>query len=275
MPALRRFLTWLLLAALCLPPARAGERLSLGVAPHSSARIVVAQYQPPRAALQAALGVPVDVVTARDFTDFARRALAQEYDIVVTTAHQAALLRDDAGFIPLLTYRADFEAVALAAFDSGNGRVQNLAGRPVLGLSPASLVTLWGSDWLARNDVKPKTLTYITASDSVAELVLRGEAAAGFMSLANYQKLPPEVRARLFILDRSGPLPGRVYLLSPRLAGREPAVRAALAAFADSAAGQRYFADNRLGGYRPVERQELDAMRRYADSVRRQLRAAP
>ena len=263
----------LLLCCLGPPPAAtAAETFHLGVAPHSSVRIVIAQYQPLRAALQGALEIPVEVSTARDFTAFMRRALAFDYDIVITTAHQAAVLRDDAGFIPLLTYRADFEAVAVSAFDSGIVNVRELNARPVLGLNPASLVTLWGIDLLEKNQVRAKSLAYITASDSVAELVLRGEAAAGFMSLANYQKLAHEMRARLRIVARSGPLPGRVYLLSPKCAAHEKTVRATLASFAGGDAGQRYFAENQLGGYRPIKRAELDAMRNYADAVRRQLR---
>lgn len=269
----RRIQACLLLVGLCLPlAATAAEILRLGVAPHSSARIVIAQYQPLRAALQGALEMPVEVATARDFTAFVQRALAFDYDIAVTTAHQAAVLRDDAGFIPLLTYQADFEAVAVSTTDSGITGVRDLDARPVLGLNPASLVTLWGIDLLDKSQVRAKSLAYITASDSVAELLLRGEAAAGFMSLANFQKLAPEVRTRLRIIARSGPLPGRVYLLSPKCAAREKAVRAMLVSFAGSDAGQRYFSENQLGGYRPIKREELDAMRNYADSVRRQLR---
>ena len=36
--------------------------------------------------------VPVEIVTAPDFTEFARRAMAQDYDIAITTGHQARLL---------------------------------------------------------------------------------------------------------------------------------------------------------------------------------------
>lgn len=252
----------------------AGENLRIGVAPHSSARIVMTQYQPLRTALQTALGLQCEVSTARDFTDFARRSLALDYDLVITTAHQATLLRDDAGFIPLLTYQADFEALAVTAVDSGASAVGHLQGRAILGLNQASLVTLWGLDWLRRHRVKPGSIDFITASDSVADLLLRGEATAGFMSLANHQKLAPQIRNRLAVIDSSGPIPGRVYLLSPKHTGKEASVRKALADFAASDIGQRYFADNGLLGYRAIRKPELDAMRPYAESVRQQLRSS-
>jgi len=252
--------------------AARAENFRVGVAPHSSPRVILALYQPLREALQQALGMPVEIATASDFTDFARKALAFDYDIAVTTAHQAALLRDDAGFIPLATYLADFESLVVTARDSGIRQAVDLNGRAALGLSPSSLVTLWGLGWMQKNHVEPKSVGYITASDSVAQQLLNQEAAVGFMSLPNFEKLKPDVQARLTIFARSGPMPGRVYLLSPQQSQREKAVREALAKFAASEAGRRYFADNLLGGYRPVPAAELDAMRPYAAAVRKQLK---
>jgi phosphonate transport system substrate-binding protein len=48
-------------------------------------------YQPLRVQLEKALCMPVEVVTAPDFTEFAKRMLRQEYDIAVTTGHQTVL----------------------------------------------------------------------------------------------------------------------------------------------------------------------------------------
>jgi phosphonate transport system substrate-binding protein len=50
-------------------------------------------YQPLRRQLEISLKQPVEVQTAPDFNEFARRALNQEYDIAVTTGHQARLLK--------------------------------------------------------------------------------------------------------------------------------------------------------------------------------------
>lgn len=90
----------------------------IGVAPHSSARVILEMYQPLRLYLEQALGSPVEIVTAPDFTEFARRAVAQQYDIAITTGHQARLLQSDAAYRPLLTYQSDFKAVALVGPDS-------------------------------------------------------------------------------------------------------------------------------------------------------------
>jgi phosphonate transport system substrate-binding protein len=227
-------------------------------------------YQPLRAQLEKTLGVPVEVVTAPDFTEFARRMLHQEYDIAVTTGHQARLAQTDADYIPLATYSADFRAVALVAGNSKFKTAKDLVGKPVLGLSPTSLVTLWGQHWMKQNG-NPDTLRYVSASDSVARLVLSGEAVAGFTSLANYQSLSRELQAQMRFLVISDPLAGRVYMLNKRQAARKDAIDGALAAFASSPEGKTYFEKYKLEGYRKLKPKELELMEPYAREVRASL----
>lgn len=270
------FRTACMLAVLivCALPARAAETFVLGVAPHTSARVILEMYRPLRQFLEEQLQCQVEIITAPDFTEYARRGLGQAYDLAITTGHQARLFETDAGYLPLLTYRADFRSVALVA---AGGPVQTLAdldGKKVLGLSAASLVTLWGQHWLENNRISMQPITYVSASDSVAQQVAAGDAALGFTSLANYQKLPAELRARLKILVESQPMAGRVYLLNGRQAGRREKVEAALWAFAATPAAQQYFAANQLEGYRPLRPAELEKMDPYAAEVRRLLRTA-
>jgi hypothetical protein len=82
--------------------------------------------------------------------------------------------------------------------------------------------------------VPDTTLRYVSASDSVGQLLLRGEGSAGFMSLANYQSLSPAARDGLRVLAESLPMAGRVYALNARHAARREAISAALWAFADT-----------------------------------------
>ncbi len=263
---------FLLLPALALAAGTASAPFRIGVAPHSSARVIIEMYQPLRLYLEQVLKRPVEIVTAPDFTEFARRGVAQTYDIAITTGHQARLLQTDARYLPLLTYQADFKAVALVAADSPYREPKDLAGSSVIGLSASSLVTLWGQHWLLRNSVANATLRYVSASDSVAQLLLKGEGSAGFMSLANFQNLPPPVRAQLRLLAESLPMAGRVYLLNARHAKQREPILDALWAFAETAQAKQYFARHQLGGYRPLEPRELIALEPYANEVRTVLR---
>jgi phosphonate transport system substrate-binding protein len=254
-------------------PARAVETTPfvVGVAPHTSARVILEMYQPLRRHLEASLKRPVEVQTAPDFTEFARRAVNQEYDLAITTAHQASLFQTDAGYEPLVTYVAAFKAVALV--EKGKIRTPaELKGATVLGLSPTSLVTLWGGHWLKKHNLNDVTMLYVSAADSASRQVLAGEASAAFTSLANYQKLPPEQRERLTILAESEPMPGRIYILNKRWHVQSAGIEKTLWAFAASREGQDYFAVNKLEGFRKLRPRELEPMEPYAAETRQVLR---
>ena len=266
-PSFLRRLCLSLLVLLCASAqAQTPPVFRLGIAPHTSARVILEMYQPLRLQLEKALGVPVEVVTAPDFTEFARRMLHQDYDIAVTTGHQARLGQTDAEYLPLLTYGADFRAVALVAGNSPYKSAKDLKGKPVLGLSSTSLVTLWGQHWLKQNGIQ-EPLRYVSASDSVARLVLAGDAAAGFTSLANYQSLTRDVQSKMRFLVISEPLAGRVYMLNKRQLAHKEKIDAALWSFADSAEGKAYFEKYKLEGYRKLKPRELEAMDPYAREV--------
>ena len=251
--------------------ARAVDSFIIGVAPHTSARVILEMYQPLRQFLEKALGKPVEIATAPDFDTFARRGLAQEFDVAVTTGHQARLFQTDARYIPLLTYKADFKAVALVAANSPARKPSDLKGKQILGLSQASLVTLWGLHWLKENKIDASTVKFVSASDSVAQLIISGEAAAGFTSLANYQKLTPATRGQLRIFAESIPMAGRVYVLNRRHAALHKKIDAALWAFAATPEAKAYFENNKLEGYRALRSNELKEMDPFAGEVRKVL----
>jgi len=243
----------------------------VGVAPHTSARVILEQYRPLRLHLEKELGRRVEILTATDFTEFVRQALAQSFDLVITTGHQARLLQKDAHYDPLLTYLADFKSLIIVAAKGKIRSPGDLKGTTVIGLSSTSLVTLWGEHWLKRQGLGDVPVRYVSAADSVAQLVLRGEGSAGLISLPNLQKLSPELQADLRVLAESAPMAGRVYLLNGRNRKLLPQIDKALWSFAASEPGKEYFRLNQLIGYRKLRRGELDAMDSYANEVRRNL----
>lgn len=254
-----------------LVQATTADILVIGVAPHTSARIILEMYQPLRVHLEKVLGMAVDIVTATDFNAFARRGLAQEFDIAITTGQQARLLQVDAGYHPLVTYKADFKAVALVPATAHYRSAADLKGKTALGLSPTSQVTVWGQHWLADNGLKGMPIKYVSASDSVAHLLVAGEAAIGFTSLANYQKLSPDLQGKLQLFAQSKSMPGRVYMLNKRRVVLKKRIEAALRGFATSTEGQQYFNSNKLEGYRLLKRDELKSMDHFAEEVRKVL----
>ncbi|MCE1205570.1 MAG: phosphate/phosphite/phosphonate ABC transporter substrate-binding protein [Holophagaceae bacterium] len=261
----------LLLAALAVTSWAAEPRFIIGVAPHTSARVILENYAPLRRHIEAGLGLPTEVATAKDFTEFVRQARAQQFDLVITTGHQARLLQVDSGYTPLLTYRADFRSVVIVPKDSPVHSANDLKGGGVIGLSPTSLVTLWGQHWLRRSLGSDVHVRYVSAADSVAQILLAGEAKAGLVSLANFQGLAEEVRSRLRVLVESEPMAGRVYVLNQRQKHRRRQIEAALWSFEKTEEGKRYFAALQLGGYRTLRRGELERMDPFAEEVRKVL----
>jgi|WetSurMetagenome_2_1015567.scaffolds.fasta_scaffold148732_2 phosphonate transport system substrate-binding protein len=251
--------------------ASAQEAFVIGVAPHTSTRVILEMYQPLRVHLEKSLQMPVEIITAPDFSEYARRALARKYDLAITTGHQARMLETDAKYIPLLTYKAEFKSIALVAAKGGIRKPADLKGKNMLGLSPTSLVTLWGEHWLADNGLKGIALQYVSASDSVAQLLISGEAAVGFMSLANFRTLKPDVQGQLRIFAESPPMAGRVYVLNSRRAAEKKRIDAALWEFSRTPEGTRYFETYKLEGYRKLRPGELKSMDRYAAEVRKEL----
>ena len=264
-----RFFVIMTLMLLTAGLVHANESFVIGVAPHTSARVILEMYQPLQQHLEKSLGMPVEIVTAADFDTFARRGLANEFDIAITTGHQARLFQTDAKYIPLLTYQADFKAIVLVAAGSTVKKSADLKGKPILGLSQTSLVTLWGLHWLNKEKIESSTIKFVSASDSVGQLILSGEATAGFMSQANYQKLAPGVRGQLRVLAESKPMAGRVYVLNKRQAAQQKKIDAALWAFAATPAAKVYFEANKLGGYRKLRANELKEMDPFAAEVRK------
>jgi len=249
----------------------ASDSFVIGIAPHTSARVIIEMYQPLRHYLENALKTRVDIVTAPDFDTFAHRALNNSYDLVVTTGQQARLLQVDAGYIPLLTYKAIFKAVAVVPKNNRITTPADLKNTTVLGLSPTSQVTLWGRQWLNEKGLSSLPLAYVSASDSVARLILSSKASLGFMSFANFQKLPPNLRDQLKIYAESKQMPGRIYLLNKRKTAELKEMQTHLWKFAATNEAKQYFDSNKLEGYRNLYPHELESMNSYAAEVRRHL----
>ena len=251
---------------------RSGNTFVIGVVPVNSARALFASYQPLRLFLQTRLQRDVRIVTAPNFEEFMRRALQGRYDLAITAGHQARALQTDAGFLPLVAYQADFRVVWVKAANNPSiMRLEDLNGRKVLSLGVSSLAWLWGRQDLAERGVVPANVGFVSASDSVAELILAGGGAAAVLTQVGVDQLNANVRRQLQIFERSPSFVGRVYMLNPRFADEYTSLRQALDAFALTEAAQTYFQRSKLLGYRDVQPADLDAMEPYAQALREQL----
>ena len=61
--------------------ALAGDVFVIGIAPHTSPRVILEMYAPLRTYLEKSLDVSVEIVTAPNYEVLAQRGLAQEFDV--------------------------------------------------------------------------------------------------------------------------------------------------------------------------------------------------
>jgi phosphonate transport system substrate-binding protein len=260
----------LLLSIIALMPLKqlyAAETLLIGIAPHSSARVILQSYATLRSFLEAHFGQPVQIATAPNFTEFARRSQQGQYDLLITSPHLALLAQEEAGYTPLLTYVQGLETVLVS-------RTEVLPDhRPlnVLGLDPVSFVTLTGLHELNNRGLvagKDINISYASASDSAALAVTQQKADVAIMSWPNYTKLNDDIKKQVAISWRSAAEPSRIYLAKEDKGVSVTQWRRALDAFTGSPEGKIHLDDNKLKGFRPLKEHELDSVRPLADVTR-------
>lgn len=271
------------LAALVLPLGRAaaqsapaaGVPLEVGVLPNISARVLLAQYQPMREFLARDLARPVQVSTAPDWASFHRRAVALEYDVIVTAAHMARLAQLDRGYVPMLSYAPRIRGLLVVAKNSSLKSPAELAGQTLVLSNPQSLVALRGLQWLAEHGVVPGrnlSLVKTPTDDSVGNVVVRGDAIAAICSGGEFRAIAEPVRTQLQVHSTFAELASFVVMASPKLETRDAtAIKRSLLLFAAAEQGKAFFAATGFTGIVEPEAGLLEAMDPYVEATRRLL----
>lgn len=265
---IKKIYVFLLLCASCgfAGLAHAAESILIGIAPHSSARIILESHASLRSFLEARLGRNVEIVTAPTFSEFTRRSLQGQYDLLITSPHLALLAQEQAGYKPLMTYTQGLETVLIS-------RTETLPEkRPlvIFGLDPISFVTLTGLDELQKRGIIKEhdvNVSYASASDSTALAVIQGKADVAIMSWPNYTKLNDEIKKQVAVSWRSEPKPSRVYLAKAGKGIDDSTWEQVINAFSVSPEGISHLEENKLKGFRPLNNEDLSGVRSLADAA--------
>lgn len=255
------------LTLVCCQLAIAEDTIMIGVAPHSSSRVILEAHATLRSFLENHFHRPVQISTAPTFTEFTRRSLQGKYDLLITSPHLALLAAESAHYQPLLTYHEGLETLLL----SKTNTCPSAPPVSVLGLDPISFVTLTGLKELADRGLTTKTglsIEYASASDSTALAVSQGKADIAIVSKPNYNKLPESTRQQLQICWTSTPKPSRIYLVKPNAQISLEQWQAALKAFIQSPEGEAHLKSNKFTAFREVNETELKSVQDLADMAR-------
>ncbi len=244
---------------------QSAEPILVGVAPHSSARVIMESHATLRDYLENKLHQPVQIVTAPTFSEFTRRSLKNNYDLLITSPHLALIATEHANYEPVMTYTQGLETVLVGLSD------QLPSNRPlrVIGLDPVSFVTLTGLNYLKEIGLTTTDLqvSYASASDSASLMVTQGKADVAIMSWPNYTKLNDDLRSKVAVAWRSEPKPSRIYLIKEGKGLSKADWQEALEGFTQSAEGEKHLVDNKLKGFKPTSADELLAVKPLADAA--------
>jgi phosphonate transport system substrate-binding protein len=268
---------WLLLVLLVVRPAGAANvpPLVLGVFPNTTAKQIVETYRPLADALEKSLQRRVEIYSAPNFKTFVERTRQGEYDLLLTAPHLAWLARQDAGYQPLLKYTQPVRGLLVVKPTSPYRDVAELRGHSIAIADPLAVIVLALQAELAEAGLKPGTdYQIINAGTHInaALQVVKGRADAAMVGQNAFMQFPPDLHKQLHVLLETPPLSSQTYLAHPRLRDAEVrTIRKTLLDFATTPEGQAFLKNSGLGGFSPLNSNELNAFRPYALQTQKML----
>lgn len=204
--------------------AQSAPKLTVGVLPNVSARILVTNYQPMRAYLARETGRQVEIATANGFRGFHEGTLRGDFDLVVTAANLGRIAQIDARWTPLAIYEPTIPAVLVTATDAGDNSPTRLRGKVLALSNPQSLVALRGLQWLQEQGLtagRDFRVVHTPNEDSLGALIRSGEAPMAIMSGGEFRQIGEPVRKTLRVATEIGRVSGFWVMANPRLSADE------------------------------------------------------
>jgi phosphonate transport system substrate-binding protein len=243
-----------------LPAQTNTNTITIGIAPHSSTRAILETHQDLRIFLENFFQRPVEILTAKNFTEFAKRSNeGNHYDLIITSPNLAILAQKNASYTPLITYTKGLSTVIL----SKNKDIlkSNILPLNVVGLDLVSFATLNAQEWLEKqnlNENEEIIYSYTSASDSSISILLNDQAHMSIMSLPNYLKLSDEIKQKVHVIYQSEPKPSRICLAKEKNGITLEKWEEALKSFSESAEGKNHLEITKLEAFRPISKEDLE-----------------
>ena len=250
------------------------KSLEIGVLPNVSARQLMIQYEPMQQFLSKALGRKAAFSSAPDWPTFYQRVKQGDYQVVVAASNVARLIEKDLGYRPILAYQPRIPALFVTAAGPTPPLGELLKGTGVGLANPASLVAFEGLRWLEGQNLRGFKIFRVRGEDSVGNAILRGDAAAGIMSMGEFRSHPAEIRERLKIHTQIKDVPSFIILVAPGLpVAQANQLRAELLIFASqSDEGRQFFERSGFKAIVPVDESELVSLDVFVEATRNALK---
>lgn len=252
------------------------EPIRVGIAPHSSPRILFESHIHIKLFLEEYFHREVQIVTAKSFAEFTKLTNeGKTYDMIITSSHLAFLAHSIASYEPLMSYTQGIEIAIVAR----NQEILKTSKRPlrVAAQGNISLSTLLAQEWLEKQGLEEgKDIVYnydISASDTLAMLILNDEVDMAIMSWPNYLKLHDEQKEAICVLYKSPSLPyNRTYAVKDGNGIELVKWEEALKALTISQMGQKHLEVAQLGKFRMLSVDELQSLEPLATKTLKRLK---
>ena len=255
-------------------PSWAQAPLEIGILPHLSTQVLLAQYQVLRDYLAQQLERPVQLLTAPDFPKFFQRTQAGDYDAVITAPHFAGLAEQEAGYRALFVFYPDIEGLLISARQGGIESADQLRGAALVIPNPKSLIAQQGIKWLAEQGLQIGRDVRVLAAanqDSTGDMILHGDGAAAILSNGEFNSIPAAVREQLRIVQVYTKIPGFVVMANDQHLAADTLERftQAVETFPQqSVYSAAFFAGVNFKGLRRLTDQDRDTLYSYIEMTR-------
>lgn len=247
----------------------------VGIAPHSSTRVILKSHKDLRVFLENYFERPVQITTAKNFSEFTKRTdEGTYYDLVLTSPNLAVLAQRLGSYTPLMTYKKGLSTILLSKEKDILKKKQYPLH--VVGLDPVSFPTLDAQDWLSKKGFKEGEkikYTYTSATDSSIAILMNNHADMIIMSLPNYLKLIINKKKKnlVNVIYQSEPKPSRIYLAKNRNGITLEQWKKALKEFANSKEGKEHLKITKLEGFKDIKPEDLNDLEEIVDTTMKRL----
>lgn len=268
----RKFLLFCLTACCLTPLAQAADMLVLGVVPYLSARKLAELYEPMRAQLQTATGVPVVIESAPDYQSYLERTGQGRYDVIATSPYFGRLAQLEQGYEPLARPQTNLEPLLVTRKDGVN-TLEALRGKVVSTSDKLANLTLAAQRYLIQNGLTPGKDVTIRPAGSHANSVqalLNGESAAAIISVTALRQLHPGTTVRVRVMKRLPQTTPLLYLAHKRLGtSRIDSLRSQLFQFANNTdEGKAFSKELGHGGLKEISAADMKALDPYVQDLK-------
>lgn len=253
--------------------------LRMGLLPTVPTLSLLRLYDPLRQFLQKELGRPIELYTAPDFKSYLNDISQSEFDIIIAAPH-FGVVAYDRGYVPLVRYQLELRPLIIVPKGSDLKTPSQLRGKRVLTADRLAALSVVAEAWLKADFGLRADVDYLLEEAGNHATAIRavaiGEADAAFSGLSPLQQVPVEFRERVDSIPSRLSVPHQFTMAHPRL-GAETilALRGALARFAASDAGRKFFKTSGFLGVASLGTADIERARPYADLVLHRLGRGP